>query len=66
MYLVIADPNDITSIPVFIHIRPVVLELNHADRQTRSALYAFISCTLSKERIATEGRRNGVEQLQNK
>jgi hypothetical protein len=28
------DPNGINSTPDFIQIRPVVLEFNHADRQT--------------------------------
>jgi hypothetical protein len=46
-------PNCITSIPNFIQIRPAVLELNHADRQTWPALYAFISCTSCKERMKT-------------
>jgi hypothetical protein len=41
-------PNGIMSIP-FIQICPVVLELNHADRQTWPALNAFISCTSCKE-----------------
>jgi hypothetical protein len=46
-------PNGITSIPNFIQICPVVLELNHMDRwvdgQTWSALYMFTSCTSCKE-----------------
>jgi hypothetical protein len=52
-------PNGITSTLNFIQIHPAVLDLNHAgrqtdgrtDRQTRPALYAFISCTSCKERI---------------
>jgi hypothetical protein len=44
-------PNGIMFIPNFIQIRPAVLELNHADRQTWPAPDAFISCTLCKEHI---------------
>jgi hypothetical protein len=46
-------PNGITFILIFILICPVVLQLNHANRQTRPAHNAFLSCTSCKERIVT-------------
>jgi hypothetical protein len=51
-------PNGITLMPNFIQICPAVLELNHADRQTWPAQYAFISCTLCKERIKLDKKYN--------
>jgi hypothetical protein len=42
------DFNGTTSIPHFIQIHPAVVELNHADSETWSVLYAFISCTSCK------------------
>jgi hypothetical protein len=41
-------------IPNFVQINSVVVELNHADRQTGPALNAFISCTSCTERIKTD------------
>jgi hypothetical protein len=43
--------NGTTSMPNLIQIRPAVLELNHVNRQTWPALYAFISYISCKEHI---------------
>jgi hypothetical protein len=54
--------NVITSIPNLIQIRPAVLELNHADRQTGSALYAFISSTSCTEHIIMNWKAYGTKR----
>jgi hypothetical protein len=41
-------PCGIMSVPNFIQIRLAVFELDHADRQTWPALYAFISCIVQR------------------
>jgi hypothetical protein len=52
-----ADPNCLTSIPNFIEIRLVFLELKHADRQALPALHAFIM------RIKQRMRKNDNDYL---
>jgi hypothetical protein len=52
-------PNGITCTPNFIQIGPGVPELNHADRQTWPALYAFISYTPCKERLTRDTLNTG-------
>jgi hypothetical protein len=61
MYEFRVASNRITSMPNFIKMSPAVLELNHTDRHTWSALYAFISCTSCKERMME--KRSSPESL---
>lgn len=50
-YYFSVHPSGIMSMTSFIQISPVVLKLNHADRQTWPPLCVFILCTSCKEYI---------------
>jgi hypothetical protein len=59
--------NGTNSIPSFIHVCPVVLELSHSDRQMdgqtdMTSLYAFISYTSCKERLKSQSNTLGLQQ----